>query len=86
MGGFNAQLESQLLIRHVTTDSFRTFTIVAENEVSTALRDVRLLTRGSHKMSRLVDSIYSIRQMISVPVTKISELPTDVVVIGLLFG
>jgi len=48
MGGFSAQLESQLLIRHVTVESFRTFTIVAENEVSTALRDVRLLTRGCH--------------------------------------
>ena len=45
-GGSGAQLESQLLIRHVTPDSFRTFTIVAENEVSTARRDIRLLTRG----------------------------------------
>ena len=51
LGGFSAQLQSQLLIRHVTADSFRTFTIVAENEVSTALRDVRLLTRGSHVMT-----------------------------------
>jgi len=46
MGGSSAQLESELLIRHVTADSFRTFTIVAENEVSTTLRAVTLLTRG----------------------------------------
>ena len=46
MGGSSAQLESQLLIRHVTVDSYRTFTIVAENEVSTASHNVRLLTRG----------------------------------------
>jgi len=46
MGGSSAQLESQLMVRHVTADSFRTFTIVAENKVSTTLRAVRLLTRG----------------------------------------
>jgi len=54
LGGFSAQLESQLLIRHVTADSFRTFTIFAENEVSTSLRNVRLLTRGLHVVTLIL--------------------------------
>jgi len=65
-GSSGAQLESQLLIRHVTADSFRTFTIVAENEVSTALRDIRLLTRGSCTMHNVICSYVLVKHQISV--------------------